>query len=343
MVRLAVFGNKHWVKDHFDPYNEAHNKFEIVYFDVALSAQTVSLAKGFDAVCIFVNDTANAQVIDGLADAGIKLIALRCAGFNNVDLVRAQEKNITILRVPAYSPNAVAEHAVALMMTLNRHIHKAYNKVREGNFAIDGLLGFDVYGKTVGVVGTGQIGAIFAKILKLGFGAKVIAYDVFLNKELIDLGINYVKLEELYAQCDIISLHVPLLPTTQHMINESAISQMKDGVMILNTSRGGLIDTPAVVKALKSGKIGNLGLDVYEEEGNMFYEDLSGKVIADDMLSRLLTFPNVLITGHQAFFTKEAVEKIASVTLENVADFVAGKPKQANLVSAPVHLAPKKE
>jgi len=340
MVRIAVFGNKHWVKDHFDPYNASHNKFEIVYFDVTLSPLTAALAKGFDAVCIFVNDAANAEVIDALAEAGVKLIALRCAGFNNVDLVRAEEKNITILRVPTYSPNAVAEHAVALLMALDRKIHKAYNKVREGNFSIDGLLGFDIYGKTVGVIGTGQIGAIFAKILKLGFGANVVAYDVFLNKELIDLGIKYVKLEELYPQCDIISLHVPLLPATHHIINETSIAQMKDGVTIINTSRGALIDTPAVVKALKSGKIGNLGLDVYEEEGNLFYEDLSGKIISDDMLSRLLTFPNVIITGHQAFFTKEAVEKIASVTLENVADFFAGKPNKANLVTAPTHQVP---
>jgi len=344
MVKIAVFGTRHWVKQYFEEYNNSHTKFEIVYFEPTLSPLTASLAKGFEVVCVFVNDNVNTEVVGLLADYGIKLIALRCAGFNNVDLVKAEEKNILILRVPAYSPNAVAEHAVALVMTLNRHIHKAYNKVREGNFSIDGLLGFDVYNKTVGVIGTGQIGAIFAKILKLGFGAKVIAYDVFLNKELIDLGIvTYVTLDEIYAQSDIISLHVPLLPSTHHMINEESINKMKQGVMIVNTSRGALIDTPAVVKALKAGKIGHLGLDVYEEEGNLFYEDLSDRVIADDMLSRLLTFPNVIITGHQAFFTKEAVEKIASVTLTNVADFLAGTPKKENTVTAPTHLAATKK
>jgi D-lactate dehydrogenase len=340
-VKVAVFGTKHWVKDHFDVYNKAHNNYELVYYDVTLSPLTAALAKGFQVVCVFVNDTVNAEVIDALAEAGVKLLALRCAGFNNVDLVRAEEKNIQVLRVPTYSPNAVAEHAVALLMALNRKIHKAYNKVREGNFSIDGLLGFDVFGKTVGIIGTGQIGAIFAKILKLGFGAKVIAYDVFQNKELIELGIAYVSLDEIYAQSDIISLHVPLLPATNHMINEESINKMKKGVTILNTSRGALIDTPAVVKALKAGKIGHLGLDVYEEEGNLFYEDLSEQGIADDMLSRLLTFPNVIITGHQAFFTKEAVEKIAQVTLENIADFIAGKPKTANTVTAPTHIAKK--
>jgi len=342
-VKVAVFGTKRWVKDAFNAYNDAHNKFELVYFEVPLSPLTAQLASGFQVVCVFVNDNVGTEVVDQLADLGVKLIALRCAGFNNVDLQRAADRNILVLRVPAYSPYAVAEHAVALVMSLNRHIHKAYNKVRDGNFAIDGLLGFDIHGKTVGVVGTGQIGAIFAKILKLGFQATVIAYDVILNKELIDLGINYVPLDEIYARSDIISLHVPLLPSTQHLINDDAISKMKPGVMIVNTSRGGLIETPAILKALKSGKIGHLGLDVYEEEGNLFYEDLSDKVIADDQLSRLLTFPNVIMTGHQAFFTREAVEKIASVTLENVADYLAGTPKKENTVSAPSHVVPAKK
>lgn len=341
MVKIAVFGTRLWVREHFEAYNNTHNRYEIVYFDMSLSPQTCTLAKGFDAVCVFVNDNVSAPVVEALAEYGIKLITLRCAGFNNVDLETAEEKNITILRVPSYSPYAVAEHAVALAMTLNRKIHKSYNKVREGNFSIDGLLGFDVHGKTVGVIGTGQIGAIFAKIMKLGFGANVIAYDVFKNKELQDLNIPYVELDDLFHASDIISLHVPLLPATHHIIREESISKMKDGVMILNTSRGALIDTAAVIKALKTGKIGHLGLDVYEEEGNVFYEDLSGKVIADDQLSRLLTFPNIIITGHQAFFTKEAVEKIASTTLENVADFFNGVPKKVNMVTSPTHLATK--
>lgn len=340
MVKIAVFSSRPWVKDNFSVFaKKSKENYELEYFDTALSEKTVALAQGHEAVCLFVNDSANGAVIEKLAEYGVKLIALRCAGFNNVDLDKAAEKGITILRVPAYSPHAVAEHAVALMLSLNRHIHKAYNKTREANFTIDGLLGFDIYGKTVGVIGTGQIGAIFAKILKLGFNAKVIAYDVFQNKELIELGINYVPLDDLYAASDIISLHVPLLPQTHHLINKSSLEKMKDGVMIINTSRGGLIDTPAVVQALKSGKVGHLGLDVYEEEGHLFYEDLSGLVLEDDTIARLLTFPNVIVTGHQAFFTKEAVDKITSTTFGNITDFFSNNVKKENVVKAEEHKA----
>jgi len=278
---------------------------------------------------VFVNDELNAFVVDRLADYGVKLIVLRCAGFNNVDLAKAA----------SYSPNAVAEHALALVMALNRKTHKAYNKVREGNFSLEGLMGFDIFGKTVGVIGTGQIGALFAKIMKLGLQANVVAYDVFQNKELLGLGIPYVSLDELYASSDIISLHVPLLPQTRHMINADSLGKMKKGVMIINTSRGGLIDTADVIVALKSGKVGYLGLDVYEEEAHLFYEDLSGRVIQDDIITRLLTFPNVVLTGHQAFFTREAIHQITNTSLQNIADFFAGSVKKENLVAAATHLA----
>jgi D-lactate dehydrogenase len=339
-MKVAVFSSRPYVKEYFQKYAEKNKEeHELVFFDTSLNEQTVTLAKGCNVVCLFVNDNANAAVIEKLAGYGIKLIALRCAGFNNVDLEKAEEKGISILRVPAYSPYAVAEHAVALMLALNRKIHKAYNKTREANFTIDGLIGFDVHGKTVGVIGTGQIGAIFAKILKLGFNATVIAYDVFINKELVELGIKYVSLDELYAASDIISLHVPLLPTTNHIVNAESIQKMKDGVMILNTSRGALIDTPATIRALKSGKVGYLGLDVYEEESHLFYEDLSGTVIEDDIISRLLTFPNVIITGHQAFFTREAMDKITSTTFTNINDFIANKTKKENQVHAEAHIA----
>jgi len=340
MVKVAVFSSRPYLKDYFNGFaKQSKEKYELVFFDTSLNEQTVTLAQGFEVVCLFVNDSATAPVVEKLAEFGVKLIALRCAGFNNVDLDKAAEKGITILRVPAYSPHAVAEHAVALVLALNRKIHKAYNKTREANFTIDGLLGFDIYGKTVGVIGTGQIGAIFAKILKLGFNAKVVAYDVFQNKELIELGINYVSLDELYANADIISLHVPLLPQTHHIVNKASLEKMKDGVMIVNTSRGGLIDTPAVVQALKSGKVGYLGLDVYEEEGHLFYEDLSGLVIEDDTIARLLTFPNVIVTGHQAFFTREAMDKITSTTFGNISDFLSGNIKKENVVKAEEHKA----
>ena len=259
-------------------------------------------------------------MLAALARQGTRLIALRCAGFNNVDLAAAREVGLTVVRVPTYSPHAVAEHTLGLVLALNRKIHRAYARVREGNFALDGLLGFDLYGQTVGVVGTGQIGAVVARIMG-GFGCRILAHDPFPNPECVALGARYVALPELFADSDIITLHCPLTPQTRHLINAQALQQMKPGVMLINTSRGALIDTPSVTEALKSGKIGYLGLDVYEEEADLFFEDLSNIVLQDDIFARLLTFPNVIITGHQAFFTRNALERIAKTTLANITTF----------------------
>jgi D-lactate dehydrogenase len=274
---------------------------------------------------VFVNDQLNAETLQTLAQQGTRLIALRCAGFNNVDLKTAAELSMTVVRVPAYSPHAVAEHTLGLILALNRKIHRAYARVREGNFALEGLLGFDLNGLTAGVIGTGQIGVVVARIL-LGFGCKVIAYDPYPNAECEALGVAYVPLNRLLNGADIVTLHCPLTPDTHHLINEQAITEMKTGVMLINTSRGALLDTSAVIEALKSGQIGYLGLDVYEEEANLFFEDLSEKVIQDDVFSRLLTFPNVLVTGHQAFFTQNALAQIAETTLANVTAFEKGEP-----------------
>lgn len=311
------FSTKQWVRNSFDPFN-GQDEFEFRYLEPRLTRDTASLAAGSEVVCVFVNDILDAAVIDILAELGVRLIALRCAGFNNVDLRHAESRGIGVVRVPAYSPHAVAEHAVGLILTLNRKLHKAYNRVRDGNFILDGLLGFDLLNKTVGVIGTGKIGQAFAKLMK-GFDCRVIAYDKFPNPEFEKEGLfTYVDIGRLYEESDIISLHCPLTHETYHLINEYAISSMKDGVMIINTSRGPLIDSNAVISGLKSGRIGYLGLDVYEEEEDLFYEDLSQKVIQDDTFVRLLTFPNVLITGHQAFFTREAVDSIAGTTLDNI-------------------------
>ena len=284
---------------------------------------TARLAEGCAVICTFVNDPLNAATLEVLSALGVKLVALRCAGFNQVDLRAAERLGITVARVPAYSPYAVAEHAVALILTLNRNIHRAYNRVREGNFALEGLLGFDLHGKTVGVIGTGKIGAVFARILR-GFGMTVLAHDVQPNAELEADGLRYVGLEELLERSDIVSLHCPLTPQTQHLVNAERLGRMKRGAMLVNTSRGALVDTPAVIEALKSGCLGALALDVYEEEGDLFFENLSDRVIQDDVFMRLLTFPNVLITGHQAFFTREALTGIAQTTLENVTAFETG-------------------
>ncbi|GLE06688.1 hypothetical protein PINS_up016082 [Pythium insidiosum] len=280
------------------------------FFQHRLNAQTASLARGCESVVIFVNDTADAEALKKLHAGGTRALFLRCAGFDMVDLEVAKKLEMPVVRVPAYSPYAVAEHAASLMMTLNRNIHRAYNRTRELNFRLGGLLGFDVHGKTIGVVGTGKIGALFARIAA-GFGCRVIGYDVMQNPEALSYGVEYVSLDEIWAQADIISLHCPLFPSTKHIVNEESISKMKDGVMIINTSRGGLIDTAALVKALKNNKIGGVGLDVFEGEGDYFYSDHSGELIPDDTLARLFTFHNVIITGHQAFFTKEALENIA--------------------------------
>ena len=285
---------------------------------------TSVLADQFPAVCVFVNDQLDALVLAELARQGTRLIALRCAGFNNVDLAAARDLDMTVVRVPAYSPYAVAEHTVGLILSLNRKIHRAYNRVRDGNFALDGLLGFDLHGRTVGLIGTGQIGAVTANILN-GFGCSLLAYDPYPNPACEAIGVRYVPLAELLAESDIITLHCPLTPETHYLINGRALSQMKKGVMLINTSRGALVDTRAVINALKSGQVGYLGLDVYEEEGDLFFEDLSDQAIRDDIFARLLTFPNVMITGHQAFFTAEALQNIAATTLANVTAFEQGE------------------
>jgi len=318
-MKVAFFSTKIYEKKIFDLLNKkANHKF--VYLEPRLNENTVSLAMGFDAVCVFVNDQLTAEIVEMLAGFGIKLIALRCAGFNNVDLDAAAKFGIKVVRVPAYSPYSVAEHTVAIILALNRKIYKAYHRVREGNFALDGLLGFDLNGRTVGLIGTGKIGAVTAKIMN-GFGCKIIAYDQMQNDSCLQLGVKYVSLEKLFEGSDIISLHCPLTPETFHMIDAKSLEKMKKGVVLINTSRGALIDTKAVIKALKSGKVGSLGLDVYEEEGDLFFEDLSSKVIQDDVFARLLTFPNVVITGHQAFFTQEALHNIAETTIGNISEF----------------------
>jgi D-lactate dehydrogenase len=321
-MKVAVFGAKNYDREFLSAANAARH--EIHFFEPHLNEETVGLAVEFKAVCVFVNDRVNAAVIAKLASLGVQLIALRCAGYNNVDLSAAKKHGIAVVRVPAYSPYAVAEHAIALMLALNRNVHRAYNRVREGNFALDGLLGYDMHGKTVGVIGTGQIGTVVAQILT-GLGCPTLAFDPFPNATCRSLGVGYVELDELFTQSDIITLHCPLTPENKYMINKAAIEKMKTGVMLINTSRGALLDTVAVIDALKSGKIGYLGLDVYEEEEQIFFEDRSGLIIPDDVFARLLTFPNVIITGHQAFFTREALENIAATTIDNIAKFESGQ------------------
>ena len=321
-MKIGFFSARKYEAPFFN--NSAKDAIHFTYLDTRLSVETVGLAAGHTGVCVFVNDEVNAVVLQKLYDLGVRLVALRCAGFNNVDLKAAQTLGIKVVRVPAYSPYSVAEHTIALILTLNRKTHKAYNRVREGNFTLDGLMGFDLHGKTVGLIGTGKIGECTARIL-LGFGCKVLAYDLTPNPACEAIGVQYVALNEIYAMSDIISLHCPLTPHTYHMINESSIKKMANGVMIVNTSRGGLIDTKAVIKNLKSGKVGYLAIDVYEEEGDLFFDDLSDKVIADDVFIRLSTFHNVLITGHQAFFTSNAMENIADTTVSNIRAFALGQ------------------
>lgn len=318
--RIAVFSSKNWVVNTFKQVNQKYN-FEITYLEVILDKKTAILANGFDAICVFVNDTVNAEVLTQLHEGGVKLVALRCAGYNNVDIKKAQELGIGVVRVPAYSPYAVAEHTAGMILTLSRKYHKAYHRVREANFALDGLMGFDLHQKTVGTIGTGKIGQVFMDIMK-GFGCRNIAYDKYPQKEVQQKGVEYVDLKTLYQESDIISLHCPLTPETYHLINKKAISKMKKGVMIINTSRGPLIDSKAVIKGLKDQRIGYLGVDVYEEEQDLFFEDLSDKIIQDDVFVRLQTFPNVLITAHQAFFTKEAVFNISETTFENIDSYM---------------------
>jgi D-lactate dehydrogenase len=333
-VKVAFFSTKPYDHQFFEATNQTFGH-ELVFFEPRLTLSTSPLAAGFPALCAFVNDDLSAPVLARLAQQGTRLIALRSAGFNHVDLAAAKELGLTILRVPAYSPYAVAEHTAALILALNRKIYRAYNRVREGNFALEGLLGFDLNGLTVGIIGTGQIGQIVARIMQ-GFGCHLLAYDIYPSAEAKALGVHYVTLPELFGQADIITLHCPLTPENYHLINVATLNEMKPGVMLINTSRGALIDTLAVIEALKSGQVGNLGLDVYEEESDLFFEDLSGQVIRDDIFARLLTFPNVIITGHQAFFTRNALERIAEVTLTNISDFEQGVAS-ANEVTVELH------
>jgi D-lactate dehydrogenase len=322
-MKGAVFSAKGYDREFLEAANASRH--ELQFFEPHLNEETVGLAAGFHAVCVFVNDRVDGAVVAKLASLGVRLIALRCAGYNNVDLKAAAKHGITVVRVPGYSPYAVAEHAVGLLLALNRKLHRAYNRVREGNFALDGLLGFDVHGKTAGIIGTGKIGSVTAQIL-IGFGCEVLAFDPVENEKCRALGVRYVKFDELLAQSHIVTLHCPLTPENKHMIDAAAIAEMKNRVMLINTSRGALLDTVAVIEALKSGKIGYLGLDVYEEEEQIFFEDRSGLILSDDVFARLLTFPNVIVTGHQAFFTGDAVENIAETTIKNITDFEQGWP-----------------
>ena len=323
-MKILFYDTQSYDRESFDRTKEQFPEIEVEYLKTGLAARTASLAKGYDAVCAFVNSDVGTKTVEALHEAGVKLILMRCAGFNNVDLKTAAKYGIDVRRVPGYSPEAVAEHAMTLAMTVNRHMHKAYTKVRENDFSLGGLMGFNFYQKTAGIVGTGKIGAAMARICR-GFGMKVIAYDVYQNESLKDF-VTYVTLDELLAQSDLISLHCPLTEQTKYLINDYSISKMKDGVMIINTGRGQLIHTNALIEGLKNKKIGSAGLDVYEEESEYFYEDQSDKIIDDDTLARLLSFNNVIVTSHQAFFTREALANIASTTLQNIKDFMNHKP-----------------
>ncbi|WP_194756531.1 2-hydroxyacid dehydrogenase [Aliidiomarina indica] len=320
-MKIAFFSSKTYDRNSFTQANAGH-AHDMTFFELPLNQDSAKLAQGYTAVCVFVNDIVNKHVLELLKAGGTELIVLRCAGFNNVDLVTAEQLGITVARVPAYSPHAVAEHALALILTLNRKTHRAYNRVREGNFALDGLLGFDLAGKTVGVVGAGKIGLIFARIMH-AMGCHVLVSDPEPSEE-AQAEFQLASMADLIANADIISLHCPLTPQTHHLINAEVLDACKKGVMLINTSRGKMVDTKAAIQALKSGQLGALGLDVYEEEGDLFFSDLSSQVIQDDVFMRLLTFPNVLITGHQGFFTREALKNIADTTLGNVSAFQHG-------------------
>ena len=319
-MKIGVFSSKAYDRDYLTKANHAFG-FELDFLESKLTHETIALAEPFDVVSVFVNDILDAKVLDNLKQFGIRHVALRCAGFNNLDLNHAREIGLTVSRIPAYSPEAVAEHTLALMMSLNRKIHKAYNRVKENNFNLEGLLGFNFCGRTIGVVGTGKIGAAVSNIM-LGLGCKVVAYDPFPSQSLMDKGVKYLSFSALLQTSDVVTLHCPLTDKNQHLINAQAIDMMKNGVMLINTSRGGLVDTKAVIQGLKNRQIGFLGLDVYEMESEFFFQDLSAEIIQDDILVRLSGFPNVVITGHQGFFTHEAMEQIANTTLANINDVV---------------------
>lgn len=321
MIKIAFFDTKEYDRKLFDEYNKNYG-YEITYFKTTLNAETAPLSKGFDVVCIFVHDIVDEQTLRILEENGVKLVALRCAGFNNVDL--EHKGNIKIVRVPQYSPYAVAEHAVALLLNITRKLYKSYQRTRKYNFTLDGLLGFDIHGKTVGVIGTGKIGKVFIQIMK-GFGTNVIAYDLFKDEVASrEMGFEYVSLDELYAKSDIISLHCPLTPETENIINAQSIKKMKDGVVLINCSRGKLIDTNSLIKEMETGKIGGIGLDVYEDEEKFFLRDMTNSYKRDKNLSILLSMPNSIITSHQAFFTKEALNTIASDTFQNIKEVFDG-------------------
>jgi len=330
-MRVAMFSIHPYEIPFLDRANE-QVRHDLIYLTPSLSESTAALAQGYEGVSLFVGDDASAGVLRALHAGGTRVLALRSAGFNHVDIEEADRLGITVLRVPAYSPHAVAEHAVALMMVLNRKLHRAFNRTREQNFELTGLMGFDMHAKTAGIIGTGKIGEVLCRIL-LGFGCRVLASDPARNPACEEMGVEYVELDELYARSDIISLNCPLTPATKHLINAKALEMMKPGVMLINTSRGGVIDTRALIGALKNGTIGSVGLDVYEEEGDLFFHDLSDRVIQDDIFVRLITFPNVLITAHQGFLTREACTAIAETTIANLSDFAAGRVQSANAVT----------
>jgi D-lactate dehydrogenase len=324
-LKVIVYSARSYDREYLEMANRGVHEFH--FHETQLESRTAVLARGFPVVCCFVDDELDVAVLQQLNRGGTKLITMRSTGFNNVDLMAAEELGLTVMRVSRYSPYAVAEFAVGMILTLSRKIHQAYNRVREGNFLLDGLLGFDIHGKTVGIVGTGKIGSVLAQIMH-GFGCPLLGYDVMPNKICLELGMRYVSLDELLAQADIVSLHAPLTPETRHMINEETLSLMKSGAMLINTSRGALVDAGALITALKKGQLSAVGLDVYEEESHIYFQDLSEQIIPDDVITRLMTFSNVLITGHQAFFTREALTIIAEATLQNINDFAAGRSNE---------------
>ena len=329
-MRVAVFSTKPYDRQFLDAAN-ASSGHDLVYFEPRLEPDTAVLATGFPAVCVFVNDQLDDRVLQLLAASGTTLVALRCAGFNNVDLAAARRLGIAVVRVPAYSPHAVAEFTVGMLLALDRNIHRAWARVRENNFALDGLMGRNLFGRVVGVVGTGRIGALVARSLHLGFGCEVLAADPVRDPDLVAAGVQYVDLPDLLARSDIVTLHCPLTPATRHLINADVIGRARPRLMIINTSRGALIDTPALIEGLKSRKIGGVALDVYEQEADLFFEDLSNEIVGDDVFQRLLTFPNVIVTGHQAFFTEEALTMIAATTLASISDAEAGRPLRCSI------------
>lgn len=315
-MKIAFFSNRPYMQTHFSEQNHQHG-FDITWFDAALNSNTAVLGQGFDAVCVFVNDHLDAEVINTLAEGGVRYVALRCAGYNNVDLQAATEAGMAVVRVPAYSPEAVAEHTVGLMLTLNRHIHKAYQRTRDANFSLNGMVGFNMHGKTAGIIGAGKIGQSTLRILR-GLGMRLLVHDPLPDKEVQAMGASYVALDRLFAESDVISLHCPLTSDNYHLLNRHSFAKMKDGVMIINTSRGGLLNARDAIDAINSGKIGHLGLDVYEEEEHLFFEDKSCQIIQDETFHLLSAYPNVILTGHQAFLTNEALSAIARVTLDNL-------------------------